>query len=133
MIVPPELAPETVEYLIVTTADMADEYQELANFKTREGVPARVTTVDWILANYHANDLASRIRAYIRDVYLYQGLRFVLLGGDTDQVPTAFVVARFGAPSGISLTTDKFYACLEAPEVKASGPQGEGRGWIEKG
>ena len=74
---------------------MEPTFQEIADFKTREGQPARVVTAEWILANYDGIDHADRVRQYIRDVYLYQGLRYALLGGDTGLVPTRIAINRF--------------------------------------
>lgn len=112
-VLPPELDTATVEYVIITTPGMAAKFQELADYKTREGLPAIVTTVDWILANYEGIDGPARIRSYLTDLYVYQGLRYVLLAGDTDDVPTRIVTARFLDTSGLSVSTDKYYGCLD--------------------
>jgi hypothetical protein len=112
-VVPPELAATTIEYLIVTSAAQAATYQELATIKTKEGMPAAVTTIEWILANYAGIDLAGRVRSYLRDAYLYQGLRYALLAGDTDVVPTRVAINRFQFNDGVAIAVDKYFACLD--------------------
>ena len=111
--VPPELTPETTELIVVTPDAFVSTMQEFADFKTKEGIPARVVSTEWIFANYAGIDLAARIRDYVRDVYLYQGLRYVVLAGDTDQVPSRKALSRFQDSSGIDIISDKYYACLD--------------------
>jgi hypothetical protein len=110
---PPEMGPETTEYVVITSDAMASVFQELATLKTKEGHPATVTTVEWILANYDGVDLAARIRAYLRDLYLYQGLLYALLAGDADQVPARLATARFLEPDGVEVISDFYFACID--------------------
>lgn len=111
--VPPEMSTEPLEYVIITEAEQAATYQELADIKTQMGQPAEVVTTEWVLANYAGIDLPARIRAYLRDAYVYRGLRYALLGGDHGEVPIRIVVNKFQAPSGVEISTDKYYACLD--------------------
>ncbi len=111
--VPPEFGTETTEYVVITSASQAPVFEDFADIKTREGIPTVVTTIDWILANYEGIDLPARCRAYIRDLYLYQGLRFVMMAGDADVVPIPLAVNRFQFPAGQEVMTDKYYACLD--------------------
>jgi len=121
--VPPELEATTVEYVIVTPGAFAAAFEPLAALKTQEGIPARVTTVEWILDHYAGSDAPARIRAYLRDAYLYQGLRFVMLGGDVSQVPIRSALSRYEAPpGGFRILTDKYYACLDG-DWNADGDQ----------
>ena len=48
----PGLEGSAVQYLIVTVAAMEAEFQRLADWKTRKGVPAVVRTIEWIEENY---------------------------------------------------------------------------------
>ncbi len=112
---PPEMEPETTEFVVITTEAMASAFTEFVEIKTREGFPAKLTTVEWILEHYEGNDLEARIRSYLRDLYLYQGLRYALIGGDTGQVPMRLATTRFQANPyfGIEVTTDLYFACLD--------------------
>ena len=113
--IPPEMSPETTELVIITSEDFTTPFEELADIRTKEGIPAKVTTVEWILSNYDGIDMQARIRSYIRDLYLYQGLRYVLIGGDTDRVPVRLVLSRFQVNPfvGLDILTDLYYACLD--------------------
>jgi hypothetical protein len=127
--VPPELAPETTEYVIITAEDLAPAFAELATLKTREGQPAKIATVESIFAAYEGIDLAARIRAYLRDLYLYQGLRFALLAGDAGRVPARQAVGRFQFPGGVPITTDLYFGCLDG-DWNADGDDELGEGPI---
>ena len=109
-----------VEYVIVTDSVAVDgrpvgnlvtEFQRLADWKVRQGVPAVVRTVSWIRAHYAGPDDAARVRAFLIDAYEHWGTDYVLLGGDASVVP----VRRF---NGINLGSghppaDVYYGGLD--------------------
>jgi hypothetical protein len=108
----PSLDGSPVEYLIVTGDALAPEFERLAAWKTAKGVPAVVRTLTQVQsAALHGSDLQETVRNYIRDAYLYWGVRFVLLGGDTDILPPRTVEMEL-----LDLThpiSDLYYACLD--------------------
>ncbi|MGH7742254.1 MAG: C25 family cysteine peptidase, partial [Candidatus Eiseniibacteriota bacterium] len=109
----PSLLGSPVEYLIVTNDAMAAQMQRLADWKTETGMPAAVRTISFIRANYpSATDDADRIRQFIRDAYQRWGTKYVLLGGDTDVLPTryAYTLYYYG---GSTIATDLYYQCLD--------------------
>jgi hypothetical protein len=67
------------EYLIICIEAHMDEYQALADWKTRKGVPARMLNRDEVIASYPGRDDAERIRNCIKDYYLNQGLAWALV------------------------------------------------------
>jgi len=76
-----------VEYAIITGSSYVDEFQPLADWKTKKGVPTEIFTTDWIYANYTGTDNQEEIRNFIKDYEATEGLVYVLLGGDDDVVP----------------------------------------------
>jgi hypothetical protein len=108
----PSLEGSPVEYVIITSDEFASYFQELANWKTKKGVPAVVRTVSWIEANYPGGcDTAERIRMFLKDAYESWGTTYVLLGGDTDVVPPRYAsTAYYG---GESVPGDVYYSSLE--------------------
>lgn len=108
----PSLDGSPVEYLVVTDDTMRPAFERLAQWKTAKGVPAVVRTVNEVQATAVAgSDLAETIRNYIRDAYLYWGVRFVLLGGDIDVVPPRYASGEFlGFTDPV---TDLYYGCLD--------------------
>jgi hypothetical protein len=101
-----------LEYLIITSSDLVDDYQPLADWKTRKGVPAAIRTVEWIFSNYAGWDLQESIREYLKVAYQDSGAVWVLLGGDTDIVPCrqAFVSME---TTQENLPSDLYYSDLD--------------------
>jgi hypothetical protein len=102
----------TVEYVIVTREALAPEFQRLADWKTLEGVPAEIRTVEWIDANYPAGvDAAERVRLFLRDAYQNLGTMWVLLGGDDDVAPARYASMTFLGDDPI--LCDYYFMCLD--------------------
>jgi hypothetical protein len=78
----------TVEYAIVTTPNLLDEFQPLADWKTKKGVPAQVFDKEWIYATYPGIDEQEQIRNFIKDYEANHGLIYVLIGGGDRKVPS---------------------------------------------
>ncbi len=87
------LDPEDIEYVIVTSAALEADFQPLAEWKTRKGVPGTVVTTEWIIATYDGDDDAARMRAFIIDAHDTWGTSWVLLGGDSGVVPVRHAFA----------------------------------------
>src|SRR5258708_39188882 len=56
-------------------------------------------------------DDAEGIRRFIRDAYQRWGVQYVLLGGDTELIPTR--LARTIFYNGEFIATDMYYSCLD--------------------
>ena len=130
----PSVDGSEVDMVIITTAGMQANFQTLANWKTKKGVPTVVRSVDWVETNYPAgHDIQERIRLFIRDAYSKWGTRYVLLGGDYEQVPPRDVYNRFYF-GGRLIPSDQYYSCLEG-NWNADGDErmGEGQFQTENG
>lgn len=109
----PSLDGSPVEYLIITSELLVDEYQRLADWRTRSGTPAAIRTVEWIRSRYPEGvDLADSIRRFIRDAASRWGTEWVLLGGDTDIIPARIGRSLFSL-QGEDIATDLYYQCLD--------------------
>lgn len=108
----PSVLGSPVAYLIITSDELAAAFQPLADWKTQTGVPAAIRTTSFIRAQYpSAADDAERIRLFIRDAYSRWGTKWVLLGGDTDVIPTRYAQTLFYG--GESIATDLYFSCLD--------------------
>lgn len=76
------------EYLIVTCDSLEDEFQRLADWKTRKGVRAKVITIEDITSPQWTRPQL-KIKQAIKDFYddPDNTLRYVLLGGDHEIIP----------------------------------------------
>lgn len=111
----PSLEGSAVDYVIVTSDELAPEFQRLADFKTSRGITTVVRTIDWITDNYPAKgDLPATIRSFLVDAYQRWGTRFVLLGGDVEIIPARFIHSSFyPAGEGTEIPVDLYYSCLD--------------------
>jgi hypothetical protein len=108
----PSVLGSPVEYLIVTTDPYVSEFQRLADWKTESGTPAVVRTLSFIRQEYpYGVDDADRVRQFIRDAYARWGTKWVLLGGDTEVIPTRFAYTTFY--NGESIACDMYFSCLD--------------------
>jgi len=108
----PSLEGSDVDYVIITNDSLAATFQTLADWKTAKGVPTVVRTTEWIDANYkHGADQAETIRNFIIDAYQDWGVTYVLLGGDTDEIPVRLGHSTYlGAKD---LPADMYFGCLD--------------------
>lgn len=111
----PSLDSVPVEYLVITTEALVREFQPLVAWKSREGYPAAIRTVEAIARDYPQGvDVAESIRLFLRDAYALWGTRTVLLGGDPSLVPIRYARSyAYNLPTGTSIATDYYYACLD--------------------
>jgi len=107
----PTLYDDIPDYIIITNELLKPEFQILADWKTKKGIPTLIVTTEEIYSEYTGIDEAEQIRKYLIDAYINWGPSlFILLGGDVDIIP-----ARYGYPmSGEGIhVTDLYYATVE--------------------
>jgi hypothetical protein len=69
------------EYLIICYINHVDEYENIANWKTRKGIPAGIITWQEILDGYPGRDDPEKFKNCIKDYYLNRSTAWVLLTG----------------------------------------------------
>ena len=101
--------------LIVTRAAFAGVFKKFADFHTVTGIITKVVTIEDICENAVCddadpmNDTQKAIKDYVMSV---EGLRYLVLGGDIEVVPSRIVHDHFELPLGIADYTDDFYSDL---------------------
>ena len=99
------------DYIIITNEELKPEFQRLANWKTQKGVPTIIRTIESIDAEYSGGDLVDKIKNYLDDFaskWGDEGL-YVLLGGDSEIVPTREVASDYQSEKLYELmATDAF-------------------------
>lgn len=83
----PSLQGDCVDMVIITAGNLAEAFQEVADYRTRHGIVTIVRTVEWIDMYYSGCDTPERIRAFLADAHENWGSQAVLLGGDAQVVP----------------------------------------------
>jgi hypothetical protein len=103
------------EYVVVTVDSLAAAFAPLVEWKNQKGVPSTCVTREWIEANYAGDNAQDQIRNFIIDAYQTWGSVWVLLGGDTDLVPSRQVYAM-DAEMGLNgnrIRADLYYSDLD--------------------
>ena len=76
------------DYIIITNNELKPIFQQLADWKTKKGMPAIIKTIEEIEPDYQGSDLQEKIRNYLKEAYITYGANlFVLLGGDVNVIP----------------------------------------------
>ncbi|MCK4547429.1 MAG: hypothetical protein KAW17_08300 [Candidatus Eisenbacteria sp.] len=120
---------EAYDYLLVTAEEFAAAFQSLVHWKTRKGVRVKVVTMEEINVDYAGIEPEqARVRQCIIDAYANWGITWVLLGADTDWVPsrTTWAMNAGMGPFNNTIHADLYYADLDG-DWNANGeePYGE--------
>lgn len=111
----PTIAPvEDYDLLIITTDSLKSGFVTLKEAHDAKGVMTVIKT----LTDIGASDLDS-IRNYIRDAYTNWGVKYVLIGGDSNIVPAPILWVS-GMDEEVTyyedyMPSDLYYACLDGP------------------
>jgi hypothetical protein len=129
----PSLEGSPVDYVIVTPDSFVSAFQPFADWKTAKGVPTVIRSTEWIQANYRNGvDLQETIRFFLQDAYSKWGAKWVMLGGDTPQLPPRYGFSSFYA-GGKKMPVDLYFACLDGSWNKNhNNLWGEGYTFAEK-
>ena len=114
------------DYVIVTPAAFAPEFQVFAKWKTKIGLPAYVKTMESIVAEYPGGrDDAERVRMFLQDAHAQWGTHWVLLGGVPPYVPVRIVHTTFYG--GLDFASDLYFGALAGTwDADGDGIFGEG-------
>jgi hypothetical protein len=106
--------PGDYDYVIITQYDWIDDFQSLADWKTKKGVKTTIVDRDWIYSqpDYSGSD-QDKIQDFIQDAHSTWGATFFLLGGDTNIIPhqTKHYYLSFGGDPAehIYAPSDSYY------------------------
>ncbi|HEX38065.1 MAG TPA: T9SS type A sorting domain-containing protein [Candidatus Cloacimonetes bacterium] len=107
----PSLNGDIPDYVIITSDELKSTFEDLADWKTKKGVPSLIVTTQEIDDNYAGCcDFAEKIRHYLQDAHQYWGdALFVLLGGDTNIIPHRLSTYNL-CIGGDIIPTDLYYS-----------------------
>jgi hypothetical protein len=129
------------DYVIITSQSLKNapgpyNFSCLVDMKKSKGIAAAIVTVEDIYATYPGADDQEKIRNFIKDAYLNNGIIYVLLGGDADGgqgsdswdciVPARGLWAWDYEMSPPKIPSDLYYACLDGNyDYNGNGVYGE--------
>ncbi len=98
------------DLLIITTTALASDFQPLADYHDTSGILTEIRTTDEI-----GSTDPDVIRDFIRDRYLNDGIRYVLIGADDDLIPAKdlYVRAYPGGDIEYNMPADFYFGCLD--------------------
>jgi hypothetical protein len=102
------------DLLILTTDALRDGFLPLAAQHNATGIRTIIRTLSDV-----GGDTPEAIRAYLQTAYTNLGIRYVLLGGDTDSIPAKMLYVE-GMDENVTpydtlMPADLYYACLDGP------------------
>jgi hypothetical protein len=102
-------------YLIIVKTGLEEGAENLALWKTKKGLKAKVLSTDEVIAGYSGVDTEEQIRNCIIDYYENCGTQFVCFIGPTLSIPMRKAYdPSFDVAEGNHLVpTDNYYGCLD--------------------
>jgi len=130
------------DYVIITSQSLKNapgpyNFGALVDLKRSKGIAAAIVTVEDIYATYPGADDQEKIRNFVEDAYLNNGITYVLLGGDADGggqgkdswdciVPARGLWAWDYEATPPNIPSDLYYACLDGNyDYNGNGVYGE--------
>jgi hypothetical protein len=107
------LSGSPVPYVIITSAQLAEPFEQLAEFRERHGLNVEIVTVEWIDTNFEGSDLQERIRSFVRFAWEQWQVEYLLLGGDGGIVPHRGMYVKAGSEVETDIPCDLYYSCLD--------------------
>lgn len=105
------------EYVIVTSNQFKSTFQQLANWKSRKGIRSKVLTLNDVLS-YEGFTIKEKIKNALADI---NGLSYVLLGGDTLNIPTCMSYIGYHEDADSITPADIYYSCMEDMDWDSNG------------
>jgi hypothetical protein len=114
---------KTYNYVIITNSALNASFQPLVDWKTQQGFNVTTVLIEDILADpaYYSNgfygdgagsplfnDTAARVRNFIKDAYANWETEYILLGGDTNIIPSR---GTYGFVATDPITVDTNIPC----------------------
>ena len=108
---------ERIDYLVVTSEALREEFSPLLEWKTRKGLTTGLITMEEIAGRYSGATIQLKLKNCLHDYYLNHGLTWALLGGDDQVVPVqgcyGKVIMKHIELTDYHIPADLFYACFD--------------------
>jgi hypothetical protein len=98
---------------LITSTPPPWNLETLSAARRDAGLASTAVSIEWIVAHYPGRDTAARIRAFIQDAYEAWSVRFVLLVGTAQLLPTRNLYCSFSGYSAMIPSDSLYYGCLD--------------------
>lgn len=111
----PQLFNDSLDYILITSDALYDDFKPWVRWKTQKGVKARIVSVEDIESAFDGMlSTENAIKLLLATLYYKNGLKYALLAGDDTIVPAKKCYGRVGSGhEDNTIPTDLFYACLD--------------------
>jgi len=111
---PRGVGPGQYDYVIITSWSWAGQFEELARWRTRSGIPTKVVTTAWIYVDggYEGSDL-KKVREFMKDAHENWGTTCFLLGGDASTILYHTANIEIPEMGYVAVPNDTYYADLD--------------------
>lgn len=100
------------DLLIITKNSYVEYFKDFINISRAMGFSTEIVSIEDIYDNMSGSDEQEKIRNFVKKIYLEKGLRFLILGGDIEIVPTRFVLSNMTYYSGL-YPSDIYYGDMD--------------------
>lgn len=76
-----------VDYLIIVNSNLVNALNPIIQYRKSQGLLVQTVTPDYIVKNYTGYSHAEKIRSFLRSKYESWQLKYLLLVGDTQEIP----------------------------------------------
>jgi hypothetical protein len=104
---------EEYDMVIITSESLKSGFEPLKNAHDADGCKTLIYTVEDIYSEYSGVDNAEKVRNFIIDAYNNWGVEYVLLGGDSNVVPSENIVYVINDTIAECGPGDLYYGCLD--------------------
>lgn len=101
-----------IDFLIITQEKFIPFFKNFMNLNKGMGFITQIVSTEEVIKNSTGSDNSEKIRNFIKKLYFEKGLRFVLLGGNIEIVPTRFIVSNTYYYSG-TYPSDIYYSDID--------------------
>ncbi|TKJ40463.1 hypothetical protein CEE37_09120 [candidate division LCP-89 bacterium B3_LCP] len=103
----------SVNYLIISSQEIAEYFQPLAEYRCSRGQQTEIVLVEDIDIQYAGLDLADKMRNCVIDYYQMNDLEYVLMAGDAEYVPKRGLFAQIGGTVDEDIPADLYFSNLD--------------------
>ena len=106
---------DTAEWIVITPEAFVESFEPLRDWKLLKGCTTAIVTTEYIFDNYTGRDKAERIRNFIIDAYENWSTKWVLLGGDCNQLMErrAYVIIGGTSEDDRRIPCDLYFSDLD--------------------
>jgi hypothetical protein len=94
------------DYLVITTPELYNAAQSLVSYRQSQGLVTAFADIATVLANTGGTTPADKLRNYLIGEYINAGFTYLLLIGDIDLIPIAYLTPE---PNGFETVPSDFY------------------------